>query len=75
MKNLTKNMTIAAAALMVAAGVAGAQTIQAEVPFGFRAAGTVMPAGSYRVSKNQLGARIKDNLFQIWNELETWTRT
>jgi hypothetical protein len=50
MTNFTKNMTIAAAALMVAAGVAGAQTIKAEVPFGFRAAGTVLPAGSYRVS-------------------------
>ena len=50
MKNLTKKMTIAAAALMVAAGVAGAQTIKAEVPFGFRVAGSVMPAGSYRVN-------------------------
>ena len=35
MTNFTKNMTIAAAALVVAAGVAGAQTIKAEVPFGF----------------------------------------
>jgi hypothetical protein len=52
MKNLTTKMTIAAAALMVAAGVAGAQTIKAEVPFGFRVAGTVMPAGSYRVDAN-----------------------
>ena len=54
MKNLTMNMMIAAAALVVAAGVAGAQTIQAEVPFGFRAAGKVMPAGSYRVSASHL---------------------
>jgi hypothetical protein len=52
MTNYTKNMMIAAAALMVAAGVAGAQTIQAEIPFGFRAAGTVLPAGSYRVRTN-----------------------
>jgi hypothetical protein len=50
MTDFTKNMMIAAAALMVAAGVAGAQTIKAEIPFGFRAAGTVLPAGSYRVS-------------------------
>jgi hypothetical protein len=50
MKNLTTKMTIAAAALMVAAGVAGAQTIKAEVPFGFRVTGTVMPAGSYWVN-------------------------
>ncbi|HXB66809.1 MAG TPA: hypothetical protein VNY05_01090 [Candidatus Acidoferrales bacterium] len=52
MKNLTTKMMIAAAALVVAAGVAGAQTIKAEVPFGFRVAGTVMPAGSYRVNAN-----------------------
>jgi hypothetical protein len=53
MTDFTTKMTIAAAALMVAAGVAGAQTIKAEVPFGFRAAGTVLPAGSYRVSAIQ----------------------
>ena len=51
MKNLTTKMTIAAAALMVAAGVAGAQTIKAEVPFGFRVTGTAMPAGSYWVNE------------------------
>jgi len=50
MKNLTKNMTIAAAALVVAAGVAQAQTIKVEVPFSFLAGGTVMPAGEYRVN-------------------------
>ena len=49
MTNFTKNMMIAAAALTIAAGVAGAQTIQAEVPFGFRVAGSAMPPGSYRV--------------------------
>jgi len=52
MTNLTKNMTIAAAAVVLAAGVAGAQTINmvnADVPFAFRAAGTVMPAGEYQV--------------------------
>jgi hypothetical protein len=50
MKSLTNNMMIAAAALVVAAGVAQAQTIKAEVPFSFRAARTVMPAGEYWVS-------------------------
>jgi hypothetical protein len=55
MKNLTKNMMIAAAALMVAAGVAGAQTLKAEIPFGFRAAGTAMTAGSYRLDRNNSG--------------------
>jgi hypothetical protein len=50
MKNLTKNMMIAAAALAVAAGVAQAQTIKAEVPFSFRVAGAAMPAGEYWVT-------------------------
>jgi hypothetical protein len=59
MKNLTKNMMIAAAALAVAAGVAQAQTIKAEVPFSFRVAGTAMPAGEYRVeSKSGVGGPI-----------------
>jgi hypothetical protein len=49
MKNLTKNMTIAAAALIVAAGMAQAQTLKAEVPFSFRVGNTAMPAGEYRV--------------------------
>ena len=49
MTNFTKNMMIAAAALTIVAGVAGAQTIQVEVPFGFRVAGTAMPAGNYSV--------------------------
>jgi hypothetical protein len=56
MKNLTKNMMIAAAALVVAAGAAQAQSIKAEVPFSFRAVGTVMPAGEYWVTvKNSTG--------------------
>ena len=65
MKNLTTKMTIAAAALMVAAGVAGAQTIKAEVPFGFRAAGTMMPAGSYRVDANSTSG---GKIFTLSNE-------
>ena len=66
MKNLTKNMTIAAAALVVAAGVAGAQTIKADIPFGFRVAGTVMPAGSYSVKAvdSQVGIAV----FKLTNE-------
>jgi hypothetical protein len=49
MTNFTKNMMIAAGALCLAAGIAGAQTLQVEIPFGFRVAGTALPAGSYRV--------------------------
>ena len=55
MKNLTKNMTIAAVALMVAAGAAQAQIIKAEVPFSFRVAGTLLPAGEYRVVTQSRG--------------------
>jgi hypothetical protein len=65
MKNLTKNMTIAAAALMVAAGVAGAQTIKADIPFGFRVAGTVMPAGSYWVNSSNSSGRA---IFKLTHE-------
>jgi hypothetical protein len=63
MKNLTKNTMIAAAALVVAAGMAQAQTIKAEVPFSFRASGTVMPAGEYCISRSAVGSRI----FQLTN--------
>ena len=66
MKNLTTNMTIAAAALMVAAGVAGAQTIKAEVPFGFRVTNTVMPAGSYWVSPTGTTSGVA--IFKLTNE-------
>jgi hypothetical protein len=64
MKNLTKNMTIAAAALVVAAGMAQAQSIKAEVPFSFRAAGTVMPAGEYWV---QASRSYGNTIFQLTN--------
>ena len=53
MTNFTKNTMVAAAALLIAAGMAGAQTITAEVPFPFRTAGAVLPAGSYQVSTVQ----------------------
>jgi hypothetical protein len=54
MKSLTA-MTIAAAALTVAAGVASAQTMKASVPFEFRAAGTAMPAGAYELRTAAVG--------------------
>src|SRR5438477_6111669 len=64
MKNLTKNMMIAAAALVVAAGAAQAQQLKAEIPFSFRAAGTTMPAGEYRVE----GVRIQNTqTFKLTN--------
>ena len=49
MKNLTTKMTIAAAAFVAAAGIASAQTMEANIPFAFRASGKVLPAGTYKV--------------------------
>ena len=48
MKNLTTKLMFAAAAL-VAAGAASAQTMKADIPFAFQAGGKVMAAGTYRV--------------------------
>ena len=54
MKHLTMNLMIAATALVAAAGSASAQTastqtMQAKIPFAFRASGFVLPAGTYKV--------------------------
>jgi hypothetical protein len=66
MKNLTTNTMFAAAALVVAAGAAQAQTIKAEVPFSFRVAGTVMPAGEYRLTaSNSAGGNLVS--LSIWD--------
>ena len=65
MKNLTKNTMIAAAALVVAAGVVQAQSIKVEVPFSFRAAGALMPAGEYWVGPMGSGRGIP--IFQLSN--------
>jgi hypothetical protein len=55
MKNLTTKLMFAAAAL-VAAGAASAQTMKADIPFAFQAGGKVMAAGTYRVDlKGQAG--------------------
>lgn len=47
MNSLTMRCMIAAAALAVAAGSAMAQTLKAEIPFTFRAAGAAMGPGTY----------------------------
>jgi hypothetical protein len=49
MKNLTTKLMIAAAAVAALAGTATAQTMEAKIPFAFRASGKVLPAGTYRV--------------------------
>jgi hypothetical protein len=54
MKNVTMRLTIAAAAFVAVAGVASAQTMEAKIPFSFRANGKVFTAGTYRVSMRQV---------------------
>jgi hypothetical protein len=50
MKRSTMILMLAAAAMTAASTVASAQnTLSAEIPFSFRAAGALMPPGSYRV--------------------------
>ena len=49
MKNAMMRLTIAAAAFVAATGVASAQTMEAKIPFAFRASGKVLAAGTYQV--------------------------
>ena len=65
MKSLT-NSLIAAAALMVAAGNAPAQSLKAEIPFSFRAGGAMMNAGSYQVVTNPYG--FGTPMIRLYNE-------
>jgi hypothetical protein len=57
MTRLTTKLMIAAAAL-VAAGAASAQTMQATIPFAFRAGGKVMEAGTYHVDLHGPGRTV-----------------
>ena len=49
MKNATLKLTIAAAMLAVATGVASAQNLKADIPFAFRAGDHMMSAGAYTI--------------------------
>lgn len=51
MTNFTTRMIIAAATVAVAADVASAQGLKAEIPFTFRAGNKVMAAGTYEVTR------------------------
>ena len=64
MTRLTTKLMIAAAAL-VAAGAASAQTLQASIPFAFRAGGKVMAAGIYHVDLRGLGGTV---VIRGWNK-------
>ncbi|HYW42435.1 MAG TPA: hypothetical protein VE959_06235 [Bryobacteraceae bacterium] len=50
MTNFTKNLIVGAAALVVAAGAASAESLKADIPFAFQVGGKTMPAGTYLVS-------------------------
>jgi hypothetical protein len=56
---------IAAASLVVAAGVASAQRMNAEIPFEFRAGNRVMEPGTYQV--DNLSRRINTPIFRLQN--------
>jgi len=49
MKQLTMNSLLAAAAVVLAAGTASAETLKADVPFTFQAAGVTMTPGTYEI--------------------------
>jgi hypothetical protein len=55
MKRYTMNMTLAVAALAIAAGTLSAQTMKAEIPFAFRVGGQLLQPGTYRVNLNRSG--------------------
>jgi hypothetical protein len=56
MKQLTMNL-MAAAALVLAAGSASAQSLKADIPFTFHAAGAVMTPGTYQIVNPSLGSK------------------
>jgi hypothetical protein len=64
MTRLTTKLMIAAAAL-VAAGAASAQTMKADIPFAFRAGGKAMAAGTYHVDFGNLGGTV---VIRGWNK-------
>jgi hypothetical protein len=66
MRKLTTRVIIATASLVVAAGVASAQTtMNAEIPFEFRAGNRVMEPGTYRV--DNLSSRTNTPVFRLQN--------
>jgi hypothetical protein len=54
MTKLTTKLMIATAALVVAAGAASAQAMEAAIPFEFHAGNKVMAPGTYRVDSSRL---------------------
>ena len=67
MKLNTLTLTLAAVAMMAAAGTASAQNLKAEIPFSFQAAGARMHPGAYSVKLSAAGSGY---IVQIMNEDE-----
>jgi hypothetical protein len=51
MKSLTMKMMVVTATLVVAGGVASAQSMKAEIPFRFKAAGAWLEPGTYSINR------------------------
>ena len=66
MTKFSTKLMIAAATVVVAAGVASAQTMKAEIPFAFRAGEKTMPAGTYQVTNLNRQAGI--SMFRLADE-------
>jgi hypothetical protein len=64
MTNFTKNLMVAAAALVVAAGVASAQTLKADIPFAFQVGNKALAAGTYTVDQPTAGSEV----YRVRNE-------
>jgi hypothetical protein len=64
MKKLTTRFMIAAAALVIAAGAARAQTLTAQIPFAFRVGNRVMAPGTYQVDRL---VQSSTPVFRLWN--------
>jgi len=65
MKKLTTRFMIVTAALLVAAGAASAQVMQASIPFEFRVGDRVMAPGAYRI--DNLRSVTSPPLFRLLN--------
>ncbi|PWU04575.1 MAG: hypothetical protein C5B51_16435 [Terriglobia bacterium] len=63
MKKVLVNLTLAAAALVVASTVASAADLRAEIPFRFQSGNTVMEPGTYLVVGHEAG-----RWFRLYNE-------
>jgi hypothetical protein len=68
MKSFTKTMMVAAAAVVMSAGVVSAQSLKADIPFAFRASGKTLAPGSYRVDVASGTSSVR--YFRLRNETE-----